>query len=61
MSFLGWFNKFLRYEALYKSEINLVLRFEKCTGIRSKGKKIDHGQVFLDSMVLKKKNNCQTW
>lgn len=31
MSFLGRFNKFLRYEALYKSEINLVLRFEKCT------------------------------
>lgn len=61
MSFLGWFNKFLRYEALYKIEINLVLRFEKCTGIRSSGKKIDHGQVFLDSMVLMKKNNCQTW
>lgn len=60
MSFLGRFNKFLRYEALYKSEINLVLRFEKCTGIRSSGKKIDHGQVFLDFMVLMKKNNCQT-
>lgn len=30
MSFLGWFNKFLRYEVFYKSEINLVLRFEKC-------------------------------
>lgn len=43
MSFLGWFNKFLRYEVFYKSEINLVLRFENCIGIWSNVKKIDFG------------------